>query len=111
MNDLIIEIDKVNYGFRFNMATIKIFTLLNKGEFFDLQAMLVNAPHVVAMNIIIAAHDVYTRGRKRLNDYEVGDLVEKMSQDDLLSIYNHFVDSIKILSDKIKIEGEEEKKS
>lgn len=87
-------IDDKEWGFKFTLLTLKKFCEYKNIEV-DKFDEFIRANFVDAMNTLLrAAIDVHSKGEKLLNEYEMDELIEKMTQEELTDIYKCYQDSL-----------------
>jgi hypothetical protein len=75
------------YGFKFTPFTTQVAAEYLKVDLADVQEYI-NKNSINGVNALFrAAIDVYSKGDKSLNKYEMDDLLEQMTDDDFLDIY------------------------
>jgi hypothetical protein len=109
--EIIKQINGKEYGFKFTLLTLKKFCEYKKIEFEDFFNYWKKNSVDSINTLLCAAVDVYSQGKQLLNEYQMDELIEQMSQDDLDSIFDIFWKGLEGWIQKLGIKTKGEKKN
>lgn len=87
------KINGTEYGFKFTPLTTKKVCDYKKINLIDIEDYISKNPTDGINALFRAAIDVYSKGEKSLNEYEMDELIEQMSDEDFTDIYTCSVES------------------
>jgi hypothetical protein len=106
----VIKIGDEEYGFKFNMLTLKLFSDRGNFEISDIDKFLVEKPFDGMISLFLCANKVYNEG-KELSEYKIADIINQADQEDFQGVFNIFLESINDFTKKVKVMYGEQKKS
>ena len=109
INTVTTNVNSKEYGFKFNMLSLKLFLDKCEIDVSDLDTFIESKPLDGILNMLQTANKVYNKGAE-VDLYEIGDVFDNMPQEDFNKIWGMFIESITDFTKKVSAAGEAKKK-
>ena len=104
-----IKVDGKEYGFKFTMITVEKLGKRVGKEYHEVFDYLAKEPFGALNNVFVVANMVYNKG-EAMDEYEMDELLEKMSEDQIRELRDAFRESLSKMIEKFASLGKEESK-